>query len=83
LARSICHNVQISLHEGRDPPAKPSLDQALAETADLLTRLSKYFGVDLTLTATSPAKTSKPPTIEDGGDGSGGAISGGPKSPKH
>jgi HEPN domain-containing protein len=62
-----------------DPPAKPRLDQALGKIADLLTRLSKYFGVELTLTSTSPAETARPPKIEDGADGSGGSMSGGPK----
>jgi HEPN domain-containing protein len=65
-----------------DAPSNEKLTDALTKTTTLLKQVADHFGVsDLTIVAKSPAKRSQPPrkNEHDGGDGSGGSISGGPK----
>jgi HEPN domain-containing protein len=64
-----------------DAPPNDKLMDALTKTAALLKQVADHFGVvDLTIAGKSPAGRSQPPrkNENDGGDGSGGSISGGP-----
>jgi HEPN domain-containing protein len=44
-----------------DPPPAEKLNGALTKTADILNRAADHFGVDISISASSPAAHSRPP----------------------
>jgi hypothetical protein len=60
-----------------DPPPAEKLNGALTQAADMLKRAADHFGVDISISAKSPAAHSRPPRTKKNngeGDGNSGSI---------